>query len=64
MANVNPIDLQKALKGAEYPASRDSLVDCAKSNRAPEDLVETLSQLKRDRFDGPNHVEKAVFNED
>lgn len=62
MATINPIELQKALKGIEYPASREALVDCAKHNRAPEELVQTLSHLDRERFDGPNHVEQAVFS--
>ena len=63
MADINPIELQQALKGIEYPASRAALVDCAKHNRAPEELVQTLSHLHRERFDGPNHVEKAVLSE-
>jgi hypothetical protein len=61
MANVSPIDLQKALKGANYPASRSDLVECAKSNGADSGLVQQLSGLGEDRFDGPNEVEKSFF---
>lgn len=63
MAHVNPIDLQKALKGAGYPADRDSLVECARRNGASSELIDTLSGLGRAEFDGPNDVEKAVFSE-
>ena len=33
--DVNPIELQKHLKGADYPASRDDLVALARDNGAP-----------------------------
>lgn len=61
MASTSPIDLQKALKGAEYPASRDDLVTLAKDNGADDTLVEKLGDAPADEFDGPNDVQKAVF---
>ncbi|MGC2997188.1 DUF2795 domain-containing protein [Streptomyces sp. G35A] len=62
MADLSPIDLQKALKGADYPASRDDLVSLAKDNGADDSLVEKLTQSGTDRFDGPDDVQKAVFS--
>ena len=61
MASISPIDLQKALKGAEYPASRDDLVTLAKDNGADDTLVKKLVDAPADGFDGPNDVQKAVF---
>lgn len=61
MAVPNPIELQKALKGADYPASRDDLVSLAKDNGADNSLVEQLSNAGSRRFDGPDDVQKAVF---
>ncbi|MFE9773298.1 DUF2795 domain-containing protein [Streptomyces sp. NPDC005931] len=61
MADISPIDLQKALKGAEYPSSRDDLVSLARNNGADDTLVDKLSNTGTDRFDGPNDVQKAVF---
>ncbi|GGP54127.1 DUF2795 domain-containing protein [Streptomyces calvus] len=61
MADLSPIDLQKALKGADYPASRDDLVSLARSNGADDTLVEKLTQAGSEQFDGPNEVQKAVF---
>jgi hypothetical protein len=61
MADINPIDLQRALKGAGYPSDRASLVDVARKNGADERLVDQISKLDQNRFDGPNDVEKAVF---
>ncbi|MGP4113596.1 DUF2795 domain-containing protein [Streptomyces sp. 4N509B] len=61
MAKTNPIEVQKALKGASYPADRDSLVRTAEKNHAKQDLVDRFSHLNRDRYDGPNEVEKEIF---
>ncbi len=61
MADLNPIELQKALKGADYPASRDDLVSLAKGNGAGDDLVQKLSDAGTSRFDGPDDVQKALF---
>jgi len=63
MTTISPIDLQKALKGADYPADRDELVSLAKDNGAGEQLVAALARAPMDRFDGPNDVQKAVFDE-
>ncbi|MGW0390709.1 DUF2795 domain-containing protein [Streptomyces sp. NPDC003042] len=61
MATISPIDLQKALKGAEYPATLDDLRSLAEDNGADDQIVEKLSNSGKDRFDGPDEVQKAVF---
>ncbi|MEU9206658.1 DUF2795 domain-containing protein [Streptomyces sp. NPDC048415] len=61
MSDVNPIELQKALKGAEYPADREELVKIAQHNGADSALVERLESLTEDDFDGPDAVSRAVF---
>ncbi|MFF5978954.1 DUF2795 domain-containing protein [Streptomyces olindensis] len=60
MAELSPTDLQKALKGMDYPTDKKHLVERARSNRADDKVVRTLDGLKEDRFDGPNEVQKAV----
>ncbi|SHM37014.1 DUF2795 domain-containing protein [Actinacidiphila paucisporea] len=63
MADISPVELQKALKGAEYPSERDDLVKLARSNHADSKVVDKLSSAGTKRFDGPNDVQKAVFGE-
>ena len=58
--DVNPIELQKHLKGVDYPASRDDLVGAAESNGAPQDVVDALRNADKDSFDGPTAVEQAL----
>ncbi|WP_309055844.1 DUF2795 domain-containing protein [Streptomyces sp.] len=61
MADVGPIDVQKALKGAEYPASGDDLVSVARRNGADDAVVRKLEDSRSKRYDGPGDVQKSVF---
>jgi Protein of unknown function (DUF2795) len=49
-------DVQKALKGAEYPASKEDLVDLAESNDAGDDVIQALRDADAEDFDGPDDV--------
>lgn len=57
---VNPIEVQKHLKGVSYPADRETLVSTARQNGADEELVEQLRGLDRDEFSGPDDVMRAL----
>jgi hypothetical protein len=57
---VNPIELQKHLAGANYPASPKDLADLAKSNGADDDVVDALSSMPDDSYDGPDAVSAAI----
>ena len=61
MATPNPIDLQKALKGADYPAAREDLISPAKDNGADDTLVEKISHVTTDRFDWTGPRAKGCF---
>jgi hypothetical protein len=63
MAELSPTDLQKALKGMDYPTDKQHLVERARENKADDKIVSRLDGLKQDRFDGPNEVQKAVFRQ-
>jgi len=56
---VNPIELQKALSGVDYPTDKKTLIDKARDNGAGEDVVRTLESLPADRFNSPNDVSEA-----
>ena len=58
--DVNPIELQKYLKGADYPASKDDLVNTAEANGAPAEIVDALRNASQDSFDGPSGVQEAL----
>ncbi len=53
-------EVQKALKGVDYPASKDELADHADRNGADRELVDALRSMGKDSFDGPNAVMKEL----
>ncbi len=58
--DVNPIALQKHLKGMSYPASKDDVVAKAESNGAPDDIISALQGMNKEQFDGPSAVQQAL----
>jgi Protein of unknown function (DUF2795) len=56
----NPVQLQKFLKGVDYPASKDELVRHAKDNGADETVLEALRALPDRQYDGPNAVSQEL----
>ena len=60
MAQAEFIEVQKALGGISYPATRDQLVDHAKGKSASKDILDALQNIPDREYDGPNEVSKAV----
>jgi hypothetical protein len=60
MAKVNPIELQKNLKGVDYPVSKEDLVNHAKQQGADENILSVLEQLPSQEYEAPTDVNKAV----
>ncbi|ALP68450.1 hypothetical protein AN416_36555 (plasmid) [Paraburkholderia caribensis] len=54
------IEVQKALKGASYPARKDALLKTAKENDADETVMEALAALPDEDYDSPAAVSQAV----
>jgi hypothetical protein len=54
----NVTEVQKVLKGVDYPADGDTLADHASGNGAGDDLVEALRGVGE--VDGPNGVMKEL----
>jgi hypothetical protein len=53
-------EVQKALKGVDYPASKEELADHAERNGGEPELVDALRYLGKSSFDGPNAVMKEL----
>ncbi|KQO01930.1 hypothetical protein ASF21_10315 [Arthrobacter sp. Leaf234] len=60
MADPSPIDIQKALGGLDYPASRDDLVKHAEDKGADASVLDTLKNLPDREFDSPTDVNKEA----
>ncbi len=60
MVKVNPIQLQKHLKGMDYPASKQELIEHAKKQGADEDALSALEELPEQEYEAPTDVNKAL----
>ena len=58
MSGFQVTEVQKALKGADYPMDGPALAELAKSNGADGSLVEALQGLRE--VEGPNGVMKEL----
>jgi hypothetical protein len=59
MAHANPIQIQKYLKGVDYPASKAALIENAKKMGADENICASLEQLPDEKFQTPAEVSQA-----
>lgn len=55
----SPANLQKYLKGADYPASKDDLMDLANDNGAPDEIMDILDQMPDVDFESPADVQEC-----
>jgi hypothetical protein len=53
-------EVQKALKGVDYPAGPEDLAEAAQANGGPSGLADSLRNLDKDSFDGPSAVMEAM----
>lgn len=60
MATINPIQMQKHLKGLDYPASKEDLIAHAKKHGADENALSVLEQLPDEEYETPADVSKAI----
>ncbi len=60
MARVNPIKLQKALGGMNYPASKEDLVEHAEGQDADEEVLSFLRDLPDRTYETPADVNKEM----
>jgi hypothetical protein len=58
----SPIDIQKALSGIDYPASKDQIVQHAEKNGGDQEVVEALRKIDDREYEGPSGVSAAVFD--
>ncbi len=60
MAKINPIEVQKALKGVDYPAKKEDIIRNAKEQGADEEIIAALEKLPDGEFEKPTDVNQAI----
>lgn len=57
---INPVKVQKFLKGIDYPVDKKTLIEKAKGNGADENVMHTLQRMSRETYNGPKDVSRAI----
>lgn len=57
---VSPVEVERYLKGEDYPANKEELVKHARKHGAPQEVLQTLEKLPEERFEKPTDVSKAI----
>lgn len=57
---VNPIQLQKYLKGINYPARLKDIVEAARTNKADQNILQTLEQMPEREYKNPAEISKEI----
>jgi hypothetical protein len=52
-------ELEKYLKGIDFPATKQDLLSKARANGAPQEVIDMINGLHEDRFNSPIDVSKA-----
>lgn len=55
----SPANLQKFLAGVHYPASKSDLMQAAKRNHAPQEVMDLVENMPDQEFGGPQDVQRA-----
>lgn len=58
--DVSPIEVQKHLRGIDYPAAKADVIGTAEQNGAPQEIIEALQQVDELQFAGPDDVQRAL----
>ncbi|MBE3560895.1 MAG: DUF2795 domain-containing protein [Ktedonobacteraceae bacterium] len=60
MAKINPVQVEKFLKGLDYPASKQDIVKHAQQHGADQNVLEALKQMPDRTFEGPTGISQAI----
>ncbi len=57
----NPTQIQKYLGGLDYPANKEQILERAREEGAPEDIMATLEGLADREYEGPTGVIDELY---
>jgi hypothetical protein len=60
MARANPVEVEKSLKGIDFPAKKEDLVKHAQKQGANQEVIETIKSLPEEEFHNAVDVTKAI----
>ncbi len=63
MAEMRSADVERFVRDANYPANKRELVDYARRQNAPDDVVRALDRLPEQRFNSAMEVTRSMGEE-
>ena len=60
LGNLDTATLLQHLPGVRFPAEKEQIASTAENNGAPQELVERIRNVSRERFNGPDEVLQEV----
>ncbi|MBN9543411.1 MAG: DUF2795 domain-containing protein [Alphaproteobacteria bacterium] len=60
VASVNPIEVEKFLKGMDYPADKNAITNKAKENGASAEIIDALNKIEEGEYNSPTEVNEAL----
>lgn len=58
--NVSPAQVEKSIKGTNFPANKQDLIEKAKENQANQDVLDVLEKMPDKQFRSPVDISKAM----
>lgn len=59
MAKVSVIDITKSLKGVDFPAEKEDLIEYARDNGADEDVIHMMEEMPEEEYGSMSDVMSA-----
>lgn len=64
MAQFNPVEIEKSLKGIKFPAYKQVILDRAEENGAEQEEIDLLTSLPEGEYNNPIEIIEALGKED
>lgn len=64
MANFNPANIEKALRGMRFPGDKEAILNKARENGARQEELTALETLPEKNYTNPTEVTEALSEEE
>lgn len=63
MANFNPANIERALRGMKFPGDKQAILAKARENNTPQQEIDALNRLPEKQYTNPTEVTEALSDE-
>lgn len=57
---VSAAEVEKYIKGVDFPCDKDELLQCASENNAPEEVLDIMEDFPEQEFNSPVDVARCI----